>query len=96
MRWNDEYDIDWQKRRQRMSNGGLKMANNEYEDERVTAPMLEIPLFGSLIETNTRTRMNPEKQKRDDKNVYMQKCVKACEGMSEDMPVTYLPTSEKR
>ena len=59
----------------------------------VAATVLEVSLFDSLIRTNTRTRMIQTKKERVMKECV---CVEACEGMLEDMPVTYFPTSEKR
>ena len=62
--------------------------------------LLEASLFDSLIRTNTRTRIIQAKEK--EKNTMREKemkecvCAEPCEGMLEDMPVTYFPTSEKQ
>ena len=77
----------------RTSNIELKTTNDEQGRERVTAPMLEVSLFDSLIRTNTRTPMIQTKQK--EKNTMREKemkecvCAEPCEGMLEDMPVTF-------
>ena len=83
----------------RTSNIELKTTNDEQGRERVTAPMLEVSLFDSLIRTNTRTRMIQTKQK--EKNTMRERqmkecvCAEPCEGMLEDMPVTGMKSMDE-
>ena len=70
----------------------VDVENDQKNNDTVRDPFIRL----STRNEHSNTNESRKKENRDDKNVYMQKCVKACEGMSEDMPVTYLPTSEKR